>query len=118
MFKHIPRTGSCSVVGLRLPTGGEFLLWAAGTERPDEGLGELFAGRDGMVFCGGVGSDDKPVQMVVDPAGEARGRCALTLYECAAEVPDSDFCARVFLASAQRLQGSQPSEDAPQILGR
>ncbi len=68
-------------VAVRLPAGGEFLIWAAGTERPDEGLAELFVSRDGMAFCGALADGDKPAQMVVDPAGEARGRCALTLYE-------------------------------------
>lgn len=36
----------------------------AGTERPDEGLGELFISRDGMVFRAGVGSDDQYMSFI------------------------------------------------------
>ncbi len=73
---------TCDAVAVRLADGGEFLIWAAGRERPDEGLVELFSvAHEGLRYDGAVASGGKAAPIVVDEQGEARGRCALMPFD-------------------------------------
>ena len=82
MLNQSSSSAFCAAVRVRLADGGEFLIWAAGRERPDEGLVELFSvAHEGMTYAGAVANGDKAAPIIVDEQGEARGRCALTLFE-------------------------------------
>ncbi len=57
----------CDAVAVRLVDGGEFLIWAAGRERPDEGLAELFSvDHEGVRYAGAVARGDK-IQAAREP---------------------------------------------------
>lgn len=82
MLNQSSSSAFCTAVRVGLAAGGEFLIWAAGRERPDEGLVELFSvDHEEVRYDGAVANGDKAAPIIVDEQGEARGRCALTLFE-------------------------------------
>lgn len=70
------------VDAVELSIGPGFLLWASGTESPEDGLEALSgADHDAFLYSGKPVSDNESPAMVLDPAAEARGRATLTLFE-------------------------------------